>query len=212
MSRASRPRNQLQEEQRARTRASITRAALQVFAEVGYVGTTIEHILVHAGVSRAAFYSHFDGKQGVVQAIAEDFAPAWEPIFGDLAELRNPGLPELTEWASRHLEFFRSNLDACTILSQVIELEEAFYWQVAGHRDALIHMLANHHRAFAVAKTDDAVMLEARILLINVDQICFHVAHKYLPNPGDTAAKIIATQILSFLRSHGGHEPADNDQ
>lgn len=202
----------MQEEQRARTRVSITGAALNVFSEFGYVGSTIEHILIGAGVSRAAFYSHFDGKLAVVQAIAEDFEPAWRPTFRYLADLRDPGIPELTEWASRHLEFHRANREACALLSQVIALEEALYWQISAQRDALIRMLAAHHRAFATAAIDDDVMLEARILLGNVDQICFHVARNHLPDPGNASARIIASRMLNFLESHGGREPPSNDR
>lgn len=212
MSGASPRRNQLQEEQRARTRASITAASLKVFSELGYYGSSIEHILLRAGVSRAAFYSHFDGKLAVVRMIAEDFEPAWRPTFHYLARLRDPGLPELTEWASRHLEFHRSNREACALLSQVIALEEELYWQISAQRDALIRMLAAHHRAFAAAMIDPDVMLEARILLGNVDQICFHVARNHLPDPGGATARIIAARMLNFFENHGDRETPSNDR
>lgn len=204
MAKALPRRNHLQEEQRARTRRLIVDAALRVFAERGYVGSSIEHILVAAGVSRAAFYSHFDGKLAVVRAIAQDFEPVWHPVFAYLAQLRDPGLPELTEWATRHLDMHRSHQETCTLLTQVAALEEALYWEVSAQRDAIVTMLAERHRAFERATRDNDVMLEARILLWGVDQACFHVVRQHLPDPSKRAAEIIASQMKAFLDKHGG--------
>ena len=197
-------RNFLQQEQRTRTRALIVDAAQKTFADRGYVGSSIEHILVTAGVSRAAFYSHFDGKLAVVRAIAKDFEPAWHPVFAYLAELRNPGLPELTEWATRHLEMHRANRDICTLLTQVAVLEEALYWEVSAQRDIIITMLAERHKAFELASHDDDVLLEAHILLWGLDQACFHVVRQHLHDPSKRAAEIIAGQMKAFLDKHGG--------
>ena len=203
MGNAAPRRNALQEEQRARTRALILQAALKVFSDVGYVGSSIEHILVGAGVSRAAFYSHFDGKLSVVQAIAEDFEPAWHPTFHHLSSLQSPDLSSLTEWAARYLDFHRSNQATCVLLSQVAVLEEAMSRQIAAQVQALIAMLAKNMPAFAAAKDDENVMLEASIVLRSVDQICFHVVHQHLPDPGNVAPRIMASQMLNFLQSHG---------
>lgn len=204
MNKASLRRNQLQEEQRAQTRRLIMQAALKVFAERGYVGSSVEHVLVAAGVSRAAFYSHFEGKLGVVCAIAEDFEPAWRPVFQRLADLRNPTLPDLIEWAASHLDQHRANFETCTLLTQVTALEESLYWQVSRQRDRLIDLLAESHAAFAAARHDSTVLLEAHILLSGIDQTCFHVVRRHLPDPGNTAARIMAFQMLNFLQSHGG--------
>ena len=205
MGKATPRRNHLQEEQHARTRALILQAALQIFSTNGYVDSSIGQILTCADVSRAAFYSHFDGKLAIVQAIAADYEPQWHPVFHHLADLRDPGMPELIEWASRHLTLHRSNLEICTLLTQVTALEESLYWQVSRQRDALIDMLADHHPAFAAAKVNSEILLEARILLWTVDQTCFHIVRQHLPDPDSTAAKIIASQMLHFLESHGTH-------
>jgi len=208
LSAATPRRNHLQEEQRARTRSLIAQAALKVFSERGYVASSIEQILVKAGVSRAAFYSHFDGKLAVVMAIADDFEPAWTPVFRYLAELRDPQLPELMEWAGRHLNLHRSNVETCTLLTQVAALEEELYRKVSLQRDALIDMLAEQQPAFAAARQDNDVMLEAQILLLGVDQTCFHLVRHHLRDPGGIATRVMASQMLNFLRAHGTHERA----
>jgi AcrR family transcriptional regulator len=199
---ASPRRNHLQEEQRTRTRGLIAHAALKVFSERGYVASSIEQILVAAGVSRAAFYSHFDGKLAVVMAIAEEFEPAWKPVFRYLADLPNPQLPELMEWAQRHLDLHRSNAETCTLLTQVATLEEPLYRKVSLQRDALIDMLAERQPAFAAAKQDADVMLEAQILLLGIDQTCFHLVRQHVRDPGDRATRIMAEQMLQFMQRH----------
>ncbi|MFC4594863.1 TetR/AcrR family transcriptional regulator [Sphingobium tyrosinilyticum] len=196
-------RNQLQEEQRSRTRHIIAQAALKVFSERGYVASSIEQILVKAGVSRAAFYSHFDGKLAVVIAIADDFEPAWKPVFRHLAELCNPQLPELMAWTAGYLNFHRSNVETCTLLTQVAALEEQLYRKISLQRDALIDMLAELQPAFAAAKQDSDVMLEAQILLLGIDQTCFHLVRQHLRNPGDTATRIMASQMRHFFQRNG---------
>ena len=203
MTKALPRRNFLQEEQRARTRQLIVGAALKVFADRGYGGSSIEHILVAAGVSRAAFYSHFDGKLAVVRAIGKDFEPAWHPVFAYLSGLRDPDLSALTEWAARYLDMHRSNQETCTLLTQVAALEEALYWEVSAQRDVIIAMLAQTHRAFGRAKEEDNVLLEARILLWGMDQTCFHVVRQHLPDPGKSAPAIIAGQMKAFLDKYG---------
>lgn len=197
-------RNHLQEQQRAHTRGVITQAALKVFSEQGYVASSIEHVLLSAGVSRATFYNHFDGKLAIVSAIAEDFEPVWHPVFQYLCDLKNPGLPELVGWAFRHLELHRSHADTCTLLTQVTVLEETLYWQISRQRDALIEMLARYHPAFQVALANADAMLEAQVLLWQVDQTCFHIARQHIADPGNAAALVIARPMLAFLRGHAG--------
>ena len=91
-------RNARQEQQRRQTREALLRAAAAVFAERGYLDTSVEHVLARAGVSRAAFYAHFDSKLALVCEIARDFVPQWRPVFDQLmAEFsRATGIPHLT--------------------------------------------------------------------------------------------------------------------
>lgn len=193
-------RNAFQKEQRHRTRRSICQAALSVFAETGYAGASIEPILSRAGVSRAAFYSHFDSKVAVVCAIGEDFEPAWRPIFGDLAAMDDPGLADLAVWAERFLHMHRSNVETCSLLTQVAAIEERLYRLVARQRDDLIEMLGAHLPAFAAARLGETALLEARILLWQIDQVCFRVVRQDFRDCENAVPHVIASQMLHFLQ------------
>jgi len=56
---------------RAATRERVLDAALVVFAERGVFGGTVEEICERAGFTRGAFYSNFDDKEAVLQALIE---------------------------------------------------------------------------------------------------------------------------------------------
>ncbi len=64
-----------QEERRARTRATLLRAAASAFAARGYDGASLDAIAVSVGLSKGAVYTHFPSKLDlylcVVQALVE---------------------------------------------------------------------------------------------------------------------------------------------
>jgi len=55
-------------------RERLIQAAIAVFAERGYNGTTVDDIVAAAGSSKGAFYFYFPNKEGLFLAIVEDFA------------------------------------------------------------------------------------------------------------------------------------------
>lgn len=56
---------------RTATRERLIDAALQVFAEQGVGGASVEHICEAAGFTRGAFYSNFDSKDALCLAVLE---------------------------------------------------------------------------------------------------------------------------------------------
>ncbi|MGH3723382.1 MAG: TetR/AcrR family transcriptional regulator [Mycobacterium sp.] len=56
-------------QRRERTRARLLEAALDVFAERGFHGASIENICERAGFTRGAFYSNFSGKDELFFAL-----------------------------------------------------------------------------------------------------------------------------------------------
>ena len=60
------------EEQSEATRRDLLRVARGLFAERGYVGTSIDEIARQARVTHGAIYHHFGGKQALFRAVCED--------------------------------------------------------------------------------------------------------------------------------------------
>ena len=57
------------------TRARLLDAALKLFAERGFDGTTVRQIAKAVGVTDAAIYAHFANKQALFDALMEDAGP-----------------------------------------------------------------------------------------------------------------------------------------
>ncbi|MDV8002005.1 TetR/AcrR family transcriptional regulator [Rhodococcus sp. IEGM 1408] len=84
----------LREAKKARTRASLARAALQLVAEDGMQTTTVEAIAARAEVSPRTFFNYFDSKDDAVVHLSTDrFRCLLSSLFADDGELSaNPVL------------------------------------------------------------------------------------------------------------------------
>lgn len=61
----------------AHERESIVRALIDLTAENGYAGTTIEMVLVHAGVDREAFERHFRNRSDCFFSVWDEVSQEW---------------------------------------------------------------------------------------------------------------------------------------
>lgn len=67
----------MRDRHRLLTRDHITTAALEAFAERGYVATTVDDIVQRAGIGRATFYLHFDSKAAVLRELRDSAMTVW---------------------------------------------------------------------------------------------------------------------------------------
>ena len=192
-------RNARQEHQRRETRRALLSAACKVFGERGYLDTTVEQVLARAGVSRAAFYAHFDGKLSLVCEIAVDFVPVWRPVFDSLIALKRPTIAQLELWAARYLAFHAANQPICDLLTQVASLEDRLYRLISQQRDALIQDLGGRFPAFRRAHEDARALLRARLLLSHLDVTCFMIVRGRISDPGGEGPRYIAEHVRRFL-------------
>ena len=71
---------------------TLLRAAEQVFAERGLAGAKVEEIARRAGVSKGAFYLHFESKEEALKQLVESFLARCQSFFAPPSDY--PGLPE----------------------------------------------------------------------------------------------------------------------
>ncbi len=62
----------LRDENAARTRRALLRAARKLFVKRGYTGTSVDEVAEAARVTRGALYHHFAGKRDLFQAVLEE--------------------------------------------------------------------------------------------------------------------------------------------
>lgn len=70
------------------TKGALLRAALALFAEKGYEGTSVRAIAREVGLSESVLYAHFDGKRAIFEAVLAQLGP---PSAVALLEGLDPG-------------------------------------------------------------------------------------------------------------------------
>lgn len=99
------------------TRTQIVEAARRVFVSMGYIDTSVEDVLLEAGISRATFYSHFRSKKAVFASVVEAH------VRGRLSQtnVTNLGSSDYRQKVTETIERFLNNYSNTQDLSLVIE-------------------------------------------------------------------------------------------
>ena len=95
---------------KARTRAGLARAALQLVAEEGLHATTVEAIAARAEVSPRTFFNYFDSKdEAVVHLGADRFRRLMLRLFADTTEATAPAANPILRIRDVMLDFLRES-------------------------------------------------------------------------------------------------------
>ena len=97
-------------------RELILGAALEVFAERGYHGSSIDEIAHAAGVSKALIYEHFPSKRDLHRSLLEQHIQEIFERLATAAATSDPGEVRLEASVNAFLGFVESRRDAFTML------------------------------------------------------------------------------------------------
>ncbi|WP_157249107.1 TetR/AcrR family transcriptional regulator [Nonomuraea typhae] len=75
------------------TRQALIDTGRRLFAERGYAAVSAEELVRHAGLTRGALYHHFDGKQGLFEAVFEELEES--AVTAVTAAMTAAGAPEI---------------------------------------------------------------------------------------------------------------------
>lgn len=192
-------RNARQEAQHQATRRRLIMAATSVLAAKGFAGTVVADVLAEARVSRATFYAHFDSIIALVEAIADDFVPVWQPVYGQLAGLLDGDIEALRRWCARMVAIYRDNEAICVILGQAAMMDQQVYWKIAGYQSMLIDLIADGDPRLAHLRHDEAARLRAALMLTQFDQACYFLAVRHWSDTQDAGIAAMAAQLHFFL-------------
>src|SRR6202162_4340202 len=85
------------ERRRIETRERICRAALRIFAQRGYLDTTVEDITEAADVGKGTFFNYFPAKEHVLATYGEERVATIERALEKAKSVKGPVLPILEE-------------------------------------------------------------------------------------------------------------------
>lgn len=115
----------LREAKKARTRASLARAALQLVAEEGLHGTTVEAIASRADVSPRTFFNYFDSKdEAVVHLGADRFRRLMMRMFDAPAGASDSAAGSATDAAGSATDA-DANADADDVVDPILRICDA---------------------------------------------------------------------------------------
>lgn len=77
------------------TKERILEAALNLFSQNGYYGTSMSDIAGEVGITKAALYKHFSAKEDILEALMKKGEEQYQMRFGSLAY--PPKIPESVE-------------------------------------------------------------------------------------------------------------------
>jgi AcrR family transcriptional regulator len=139
-------------ERAAQTEAALKEAAKRVFARSGYLTAKITDITAEAGRAAGSFYSHFAGKEELLEALLVDLlagadqgvaAPGHSTDFTDPAAIR---------WhVDAFWRFFRANQAVMVALHQAAMVDERFARRLRELLAPDIAHLAEHLRHITAA-------------------------------------------------------------
>lgn len=78
-----------------RTRQLILERGARVFDEQGYTGATLNRLVESTGLTRGAFYFHFESKDALAAAIAEEQAARWQQLLVEVERREKDALLRL---------------------------------------------------------------------------------------------------------------------
>ena len=122
----------MRDRHRILTRDHILAAALEAFAERGYVGVTIDDIVRRAGIGRATFYLHFDSKAAVLRELRNTQMQVWSQQ--DAPRGGKSGRPSIRAFFEKVVDFYTSSPELYKALHQARAADPEF---AAAHRETM---------------------------------------------------------------------------
>ena len=142
------------------TKERILDAALTLFAENGYNGTSVEQIAGIVGIKAPSLYKHYKGKEDILNALIDSAEARYEEVFGSEEHIGK--IPESIE------EFVKVTMGriSFTMRDPVIRKTRMFLVQEQFRNERISEVTTMHQ-----LKEDDPALLSAELTAPAVLQI-----------------------------------------
>lgn len=207
-------------------RTEFIAAANELFFSKGYANTSVNDLIQYVGVSKGAFYHHFDSKQAVLEAWSDDMLVQYRQLIGGLVD--DPNFNALTKWETLlrrtnqwevgqkeiMLGFFKIiNMD------ENLQLKHNFMQKVsallAGYYEVILHQ-GNQEKVFDAPSTT----VTARLMVSVLNGFSEELTRKMLNNDkmsgllDEVVVEVKATQLVleRMVGATPGSLPLIDDQ
>jgi len=180
-----------------RTRQAIINAGVLLFHECGYHATSVRDVVEHAGITKGAFYHHFDSKETLLRLIHQEYLDFQLAIFKEV--VTHPVSPR------KHLK----ELIACIIIAveRYREHVTIFHQELRGfsqeYRDKVVQERAMMRHEFekvilrGIEKGDFKRDLDVDITAFAILGMCSW-SYQWLSRTGAHSAEEIAEDFASM--------------
>jgi len=159
------------EDKKSAKERALLEAGTILFAEKGYIGTTVEDIAREAGVAKGTFYLYFSDKAQLFKRILETASKMHEAEQEKIFKIPTP-IAQLRRYIELQLDFFSNNVYLARISIREIhglegEAAEIFFRAAARHTALLGRIIAQGAHTGALACSDPQSCAVALTGLIN---------------------------------------------
>lgn len=107
----------LRQRQKTQTHEHLLRVATDLFAEKGFAATSVEEVVVHAGASRATFYSHFANKDAILAEILEGLWNDAQRHYDEFGLLEDWSKASLLDWVASFADDWKEKVKQNRLIS-----------------------------------------------------------------------------------------------
>jgi AcrR family transcriptional regulator len=164
------PKVTMRDRHRIMTRDHIMAAALESFAERGYVAATVDDIVRRAGIGRATFYLHFDSKAAVLRELRNTRMTVWLPQ--DAPRGGRSGRPSIRAFFEKVVDFYTSAPQLYMALHQARAADPEF---ADAHRAVMEANVIDWVNADAMPGADEAQLRLAIAMMYTMVDSFMHL-------------------------------------
>jgi len=198
----------LRQELKEFTRRKMIDAALQCFADKGYVNTTIDDIVATAGTTRTSFYMHFRNKADILTEVVHDITrgTTFSTLHEEGVAVTYDGV---RRWVTRMLDHWRSIRVREGIFRQALEVEPELASLRVAEIDRYMRMIEGL-LTDAGRPPGPRLHIEAMFLFAQINRFfdLWNEQESQLDN--ELVISVMTEMLWRQLDPAGGHLPVDD--
>jgi AcrR family transcriptional regulator len=128
-----------------RTRRQIIESSAAVFDTFGFHGATLTQLVAATGLTRGAFYFHFDAKDSLAQAIVREQADRWPELLAAVQREEPEPMRQLVRFAFASAALYQTDVvvrAASRLITEKVlinrELPETYPWWISSVHALLV--------------------------------------------------------------------------